>query len=251
MQPGKVDKQRAYILHAQPYRETSLLLDVLTAAYGRVALVARGARRPRAELRGLLMPFQPLRLSWFGKNEVKTVHGADWVGGVRMLEGQALVCGFYLNELTVRLVLRDEPSDALFAAYDEAVRALASPGASHAAALRRYEIKLLQAQGYAPALCSDAAGEPLDAAALYRVHADASPERWLGGTVPGEHAVVRGSTLLALAGGELADAHSRREARQVTRLMLANILGDAHLASRALLPDPSLVAPEPLPAPPL
>ncbi|RBJ67219.1 DNA repair protein RecO, partial [Pseudomonas sp. MWU12-2534b] len=95
-QPGRVDKQSAYILHTQPYRETSLLLEVLTRDHGRFSLVARGARRPRSDLRGVLLPFQPLTLSWFGKGELRTLHGADWDGGVRPLTGLPLVCGFYL-----------------------------------------------------------------------------------------------------------------------------------------------------------
>jgi len=81
MTPGKIDRQPAYVLHAQPYRETSLLLQVLTPDYGRVTLVARGARRPASALRGGLLPFQPLKLSWFGKNEVRTLHApTGWAG---------------------------------------------------------------------------------------------------------------------------------------------------------------------------
>ncbi|MGL6072427.1 DNA repair protein RecO, partial [Craterilacuibacter sp.] len=136
MQPGKIDRQSGYILHAQAYRETSLLLDVLTCDYGRVAMVARGARRPRAELRGLLLPFQPLSLAWFGKNELRTLHRAEWQGGVRLLGGQALVCCFYLNELLVRLTTREDPSPATIAAYDHAVRSLAA-GEAHGVVLRR------------------------------------------------------------------------------------------------------------------
>ncbi|MXR36806.1 DNA repair protein RecO [Craterilacuibacter sinensis] len=234
MQPGKIDRQSGFILHAQAYRETSLLLDVLTRDYGRVAMVARGARRPRAELRGLLLPFQPLSLAWFGKTELRTLHRAEWQGGVRLLAGQALVCGFYLNELLVRLTVREDPTPAVFTAYDAAVRALAQ-GEAQGVVLRRFELALLGALGYAPLLGHDGAGAPLDAGSLYRVQAGSPPELWQGGVAHDGQAVVRGAVLLALAAGDFDDAHALREARGVTRLMLANLLGDDKLATRELL----------------
>jgi len=98
------DNQEAYVLHTYPYRETSLLLDVFTRAAGRVTLVARGARRPRSAMRGVLLSFQPVQLGWYGKGEVRTLTRAEWIGGQPLLQGEALLCGFYLNELLLRLL---------------------------------------------------------------------------------------------------------------------------------------------------
>src|SRR5215467_14257515 len=88
--------EAAFVLHTHPYRETSIIVEALTATRGRIALVARGARRPRSELRGVLQAFQPLRLSWSGSGELKTLAGAEWSGGLPLVGGPALLCGFYL-----------------------------------------------------------------------------------------------------------------------------------------------------------
>ena len=72
--------------------------------------MARGARRPKSAVRGLLMAFQPLQLSWFGKPELRTLHSAEWQGGQPQLQGMALICGFYLNELLLKLLQRDDPA---------------------------------------------------------------------------------------------------------------------------------------------
>src|SRR5436189_4699578 len=102
------DDQPAFVLHAYPYRETSLIVEALTEAYGRVALVARGAKRPRSELRGLLQGFQPLLLSWAGGGELKTLQRAEWRGGLPRVGDSALLCGFYLNELLLKLLARED-----------------------------------------------------------------------------------------------------------------------------------------------
>src|SRR3954463_4645019 len=97
------DEQSAFVLHTYPYRETSLIVEAFTASWGRIAMVARGAKRPRSELRGLLNAFQPLILSWAGAGELKTLIAAEWRGGLALPTGAALLCGFYLNELLLKL----------------------------------------------------------------------------------------------------------------------------------------------------
>src|SRR5512135_3655302 len=121
----RIQDELAFVLHSYPFRETSLLLEIFSRNHGRLALVARGARRPRSALRGLLMNFQPLRLSWFGKGEVRTLHGAEWQGGQPQLQGAALLCGFYLNELLLNLLARDDPHEGLFDYYQLALHRLA------------------------------------------------------------------------------------------------------------------------------
>jgi DNA repair protein RecO (recombination protein O) len=111
------DAQPAFVLHTYPFRETSLVVEVFTRNGGRVGLVARGARRPRSALRGLLMAFQPLLLSWAGRSELRTLHKAEWQGGVPQLRGVQLMCGFYLNELLLKFLARDDPHDVLFSVY--------------------------------------------------------------------------------------------------------------------------------------
>ncbi|MDP1896582.1 MAG: DNA repair protein RecO, partial [Sulfurimicrobium sp.] len=105
------EDQPAYVLHTYPYRETSLIVEVFSQNHGRLPLMARGARRPKSAVRGLLLSFQPLQLNWFGKNELRTLHSAEWQGGQPLLQGMALMCGFYLNELLLKLLHRDDPHE--------------------------------------------------------------------------------------------------------------------------------------------
>ncbi|MBY0444194.1 MAG: DNA repair protein RecO, partial [Burkholderiales bacterium] len=122
----RVDTQAAFVLHQYPYKETSRLLDVFSRDHGRVMMVARGAQRPGSQLRSILLSFQPVLLAWFGVGELKTLHSADWQGGIPQLSGLPLLCGFYLNELLLRLLPRDEPHSLLFGSYFEAIRALSA-----------------------------------------------------------------------------------------------------------------------------
>ena len=110
----RLEGQPAFVLHSYPFRETSLMIEVFAKDHGRIALVARGARRPRSALRGVLLAFQPLLLSWAGKAELRTLHKAEWQGGLPQLKGSALLCGFYLNELLLKLLPRDDPHERLF-----------------------------------------------------------------------------------------------------------------------------------------
>src|ERR1035437_4020252 len=158
----------AFVLHSRPFRETSLLLDVYSREHGRLAIVARGARRPRSGLRGVLMNFQPLLLSWFGKGEVRTLHSAEWQGGQPYLQGTALMCGFYLNELLTNLLARDDAHEQLFDYYRATLYRLAHES-DHAATLRCFEKHLLQQLGYALELETEAgSGKPVEAEEAYR-----------------------------------------------------------------------------------
>src|SRR3989304_9185997 len=148
--------QPAFVLHSYPYRETSLLLEVYSRNFGRVALVARGARRPRSALRGVLLAFQPLLLIWAGKSELRTLYKAEWEGGLPQLRGIALLCGFFLNELLVKLLPREDPHERLYEAYAESLRALGN-GSGHAATLRRFGKRFLGELGYALTLEHDVA----------------------------------------------------------------------------------------------
>jgi len=146
----RADHEPGYVLHTYAYKETSLIVEAFTRRFGRVAMLARGARRPRSAMRGVLLSFHPLRLSWSGASELANLIGAEWAGGTRHLGGRALMCGFYLNELLLRLLPRDDAHEALFDAYAQALAALASQDIS--AVLRAFEKRLLAELGYAPLL---------------------------------------------------------------------------------------------------
>lgn len=232
-QPRRVENQPAFVLHHYPYRETSQIIEVFTRQHGRVAMVARGARRPKSVLRGVLLAFQPLLLSWFGKNELKTLHAAEWQGGVPQLTGLALMCGFYLNELLLHLLPRDDPHDSLFGDYYLAIRGLAA-GGDVAPVLRRFELQLLQSLGYGVELIRTAdSGEPVEPDRSYRfllqhgvIAADVVDET-----------CMRGATLLNMASGVYPDAETLQQSKLLMRQLLGHYLGERQLYTRQLLRD--------------
>ena len=144
----RVQAQPGFVLHSYPYKETSLIVDVFSRDHGRVALVAKGAKRPHSKLRGVLQTFQPLSVSWSGKSEVRTLTAAEWVGGLLPLEKSALLCGFYLNELLVKLLAREDAHPALFDHYVSTLNQLAH-GESAPIVLRKFERALLKETGVA------------------------------------------------------------------------------------------------------
>ncbi len=234
------DRQRkqeepAFVLHSYPFRETSLILDVFSRQYGRLAIMARGARRPRSELRGLLMSFQPLLLSWFGKGEVRTLHKAEWQGGQPYLQGTALMCGFYLNELLINLLARDDAHEQLFDYYRATLQRLAHE-ADHAATLRCFEKHLLQELGYAPVLDREAGtGKTVQAELCYRYVAER-------GVVPDDGkefngVSLAGKTLLDMYNDDYTDPTTAKQSKQLMRMLLNHHLGGKILHTRELIKD--------------
>ena len=233
------DDEAAFVLHTYPYRETSLIVETFTATYGRVAMVAKGAKRPRSELRGLLNAFQPLILSWAGTAELKTVLNAEWRGGLPLPRGAALLCGFYLNELLLKLVPREDPHPKLWNEYESALIALTerpSP-ADQAATLRRFELKLLAELGYAmPLTHEQETGAPVVATERYHYAFDRGPRRNVA--EPGVHwPLVRGETLLALANERYPDAQTAAEAKRLMRSVLDHYLEQRRIFSRRVVQD--------------
>ncbi|MGC2047080.1 MAG: DNA repair protein RecO [Gallionella sp.] len=231
----KIQDEPAFVLHSHPFRETSLMLDVFSRSHGRLAIVARGARRPRSGLRGLLLGFQPLLLSWFGKGEVRTLHSAEWQGGQPYLQGTALMCGFYLNELLVNLLARDDPHEQLFDYYRATLQRLADR-TDHAATLRCFEKHLLQELGYALVLEREAgSGKTVQAELCYRYAVE-------HGVLPDEGAepsgiAVLGKTLLDMAKDDYADPATAQQSKQLMRMLLNHQLGGKVLHTRELIKD--------------
>ena len=226
----KVDGQPAYVLHAYPFRETSLIIEVFSRDFGRVALLARGARRPRSALRGLLLGFQPLELGWAGKGEVQTLMKAEWQGGQPLLSGKALLCGYYLNELLINLLPREDAHERLFSVYAQTLRHFAD--GMHESQLRRFERALLQELGYGLTLDSDAHGAPLDATGHYAYEIERGLVRL---RQPGSSALsISGKTLIDLAREDFTDPSSLAEAKQLMRALIAHYTGGTGLKTRKI-----------------
>ena len=229
MAKGRIDGQKAFVLHAHPYSETSLIVDVFSREQGRLPLLARGARRPRSVLRGNLMAFAPLELGWFGTGEVKTLAKAEWLGGISLLSGRCLLLGYYLNELLVKLLPRDDAHPPLFDAYEAALRALSS-GAEDAPELRRFEQTLLKELGYGLTL-------DVDARSGARVVDDREYVFWIErGPVERDDgddtASVSGKTLLDMVADDYSDARTRFESKGLMRQLIAHHLSGRPLHSR-------------------
>jgi len=148
----RVQDELGFVLHRHDWSETSLILDVFSRLHGRVVLVAKGAKRPTSQLRPVLLPLQPLLLSWSGDGEVRTLKTAQWRGGNVMPVGESLLAGIYLNELLLRLLPRDDPQPVLFDAYLEAAAALAEAALPAPPVLRAFELMALREAGYLPDL---------------------------------------------------------------------------------------------------
>lgn len=222
---------QAWVLHRKPYRDTSLLIDVLTAEHGRLALVGRGARRARKR-----DPVEPLALYDIafalgrGASDLGSLRSAERVASPE-LRGEAGLCGLYVSELVLRLLSRNDPAHGVFAAYSACLGALADSAPGRAAdTLRAFELALLGELGYAPDLHSDANGRPLAATGRYR---------WLHehGFVPVSGAAdgVSGDALQALAAQQWAGDAQRHDARRALRAVMQPLLGDKPLQTPALL----------------
>ncbi|HEX3380291.1 MAG TPA: DNA repair protein RecO [Paraburkholderia sp.] len=231
----RIAEQPAFVLHSYPYRETSLIIDVLSRDHGRLALVAKGAKRPHSALRGVLQTFQPLSLAWSGKSEMRTLTGAEWVGGMLPLTGDALLCGFYVNELLVRFCAREDPHPQLFHHYVVTLTRLAHDEPP-VQVLRSFERVLLRETGYAMALDRTVARKAVLADGRYvfdpeRGVREASDE-W-----PAPWPVVSGQTLLDMEKDDYHRAQTVAQSKTLMRFLLNTYLGGAPLATRQILID--------------
>jgi DNA repair protein RecO (recombination protein O) len=228
---ARVNLESGFILHTTPFKETSVVAEVFTRAHGRVALIARGARRPASALRGLMQPFTPLLLSWFGKSELKTLHAAEWQGGLIAPQGRALMCGFYLNELLLRLLARGDAHEALYDRYVDTL-ALLSANDDLERILRRFEKSLLAEIGYGATFDVDAdSGAPVEASLRYVYQ----PERGARRAAGQEGVAVSGQTLIDLTADRLDSARTLAEAKAVMRTLINHTLGAKPLYTRQLL----------------
>lgn len=230
----KVAGQPAFVLHSYPYKETSLIIDLFTRDFGRVALIAKGAKRPHSQLRGVLQTFQPLSSSWVGKSELRTLTDAEWVGGMLPLEKTALLCGFYLNELLVKLLARDDAHPALFDHYVSTLNQLAHNEPAPIV-LRKFERALLKETGVAADMtrCVETR-RAVQADVVYVVDPERGPrpER-----ASDQWPRVAGKTLLDMECENYEDVATQVQSKQLMRFLVAHHLNGAPLNTRQILID--------------
>ena len=231
---ARINNEPGFILHTYPFKETSVVAEVFTRSHGRMALIARGARRPASALRGLMQPFTPLLVSWFGKSELKTLHAAEWQGGLMAPQGRALMCGFYLNELLLRLLARGDAHELLYDRYVGTLEQLAGEACStdYERILRHFEKNLLSEIGYGATFDVDADdGTPIEPAVRYVFQPERGALRARG--QPG--CPVSGQTLIDLAAGRFERPATLVEAKSLMRALINHTLGTKPLYTRQLL----------------
>jgi len=241
---GAASAQPAYVLHRYDWSESSLIVDLFSRDLGRLVVAAKGAKRPTSQLRAVLRPFQRVHIT-LGRTaqgaEVHNLRAAEWAGGVPVAGGEALFSGFYLNELLMKLLAREDPHPALWDTYAATLARLG--GADEAAALRAFELRLLREIGLLPDLAHVTATQAaLLAAAAYALR----PEVGVARAPVGDANAVAGSDLLALQVALDADdlpalqracAAPAAALRRQLRELLAYHLGAAPLRTRQVLRD--------------
>ncbi|MCK4608107.1 MAG: DNA repair protein RecO [Gammaproteobacteria bacterium] len=230
----RVTLQPAFVLHTKPFRDTSLLVELLTLQYGRVSVLAHGARSAKSKLRGLLLPFVPLLVAWSGKTELMTLGKIEINGAGHNLLGNNILSGFYLNELLLRLLARLDSHPKVFHAYETAVNAL-DRAENVQLALRLFEKELLQELGYGLHLTQDVLGKPIDPDFYYRYEHERGFVKCEVRAEAEDKQFFAGSSLLALQQSELLNARAFSDIKRLMRLVFAGLLGDRPLKSRECL----------------
>jgi len=229
---ARIQLAPGYVLHQRPYRESSALLEVFTESHGRIGLVARGVRSQKSRQRGELQPFRSLRLSWSARGELGTLTGVEADAPGTRLQGTALYSAFYLNELLVRLLVRNDPHPGLYGCYQATLGGLMQDGDIEPL-LRLFEKTLLQEIGYGLLLDSEVeSGEPVQPECYYDYHLESGPVLVARQDV--RAFVFKGSSLLALQRGQLTGTDVLHDAKRLMRSALNLYLGNKPLKSREL-----------------
>ena len=231
-QSHRVSLQTAFILHGRDFRDTSRLLDVFTKDYGRVTLVAKGARSPRSKLQGILQPFTPLLISWAGKGDVQTLTGAESVKNSINLLGKQVMSAYYINELLQRLTTFHDPHPELFELYSKTLERFLDE--EDELVLRRFEKHLLAEIGYGLNFEVDSGnGSALAINEKYYYDVEKGPVNIKNNDSEGE-LIISGQTLHDMFVEKFSCSQSQKEAKQLMRVILNHHLGDQPLKTRSL-----------------
>lgn len=225
----RTNLQPAFVLHARAFRDTSLIIDLFTLNHGIINVIARGARAPKTKLRGLLLPFLPLLVSWSGKTELYNLSKVEPHKSSYHLHGKRLISGFYLNELLIRLMHRHDPHPNIFHFYQAALESLHN-SENIQVALRLFEKHLLSEIGYGLRLTKDVDNqEIIKEETYYYAH-----ERGFVKSNDQSQSLLTGSSLLALHNGQFTDTVMLRETKGLLRAIIARLL-DRPLKTAELL----------------
>lgn len=227
MTESSVYLQPAFIMQQRKYRETSLIIDLLTRDFGLISLLAKGVRTSKSKTVGLLQPFIPLTVSYTGKAELKILSDVEAMHSFNEIKGMALYCGFYINELITCFLHKYDPHPELFSHYSDCLSKLLH-GANIESALRQFELKLMACAGYGLQLDYDHNQNPIDTSKKYQFTTGF-------GLVAAQDGLFSGETLLALNSSELTDPKVLTEAKILMRMVIDGGLQGKQLKSRTVI----------------
>jgi len=224
----------AFILHRKPYSDSSLLIDLFSLQYGKITCIAKGVKSGKKQKASILQPFIPLMVSIIGKGEVKTLSVSEAAGNTIKLERNALYSAYYINELLLKFLHKNEAHETVFAAYGELLISLEKNDHGAEKLLRYFEINLLAELGYGLQLIHDAnSARLIDPEKKYYYEHDSGPRQFqsdshLSSNIP----VVSGSTLLAMNTQSLSSEQGLKESKLLMRHVIKHLLGGYHFKSR-------------------
>ena len=232
MHSGRMPLEPAYVIHRRAYSDTSLIVELLTPQQGRVSVLARGVKKGKSQKSLLLQPFRGLHVSWTGRGELPVLTAVEEAGNAIHLQGEALACGYYINELVYHLVPRYEPAPDLFTHYWPAIQGCCNPD-TRQADLRYFEVALLEQLGLSPTLDRDiATGELIDADNTYHYRIPEGPIA--ADSANGNGVEISGKSLQQIALMDFSESVTQTEAKRLTRALLHYHLDGKELHSRAL-----------------
>ena len=226
----RVEDHNIYILHTYPFKETSLIVEALSENFGRISLLAKGARRPRSLLRGYLQPFQMIQATWSNVSDLKTLYNVEWNSKYLGLKNQALICGFYINELIMKLLPKDEPSNDFFHFYHQQLEEL-SLNVGYESLLRVFELKLLEELGYKAKLDEDENGNPINPKKFYYYEAE------YGASLPDASTngvKIIGKTLIDMHNNDYSHFNTLKESKLLMRYLMRFYTGHDLVKSKEL-----------------
>ncbi len=227
----KVDQQPGYLLHRRAYRESSLLVEIFTRNHGRLALLAKGCRRNKSRQQGLFLSFKPLLVSWAGKGELPILTAIEQTRYCPQPDAPGVACGFYMNELILKLLHRHDPHERLYDKYDESISALIDKKNPYVV-LRIFEKYLLQETGFGLVLEHDAeTGQSILADSNYQYLPQKGPV--ITGGSQGN--IISGATLIALQSEEFKSDKEKIQARLLTRWLIDIQLHGKELRTRRVV----------------
>ncbi len=235
-QQSRITGEEAFVLHTYPYRETSLIVELFTRQFGRVSAVAKGAKRSSSNMKTSLQAFRPLHVSWGGRSELKTLFDAEWRAGTFPPTGNALMSAFYMNELLLKLLIREDPHENLFSVYEGAIKALGVNAPSIEKILRRFERQLLTELGYGMTLTQDVRNnESVVPNALYTYVIGRGAVRINQGD--DVEFKITGKALVDIENDALDDPRTLAQYKALMRLVISHHLGRKTLHTRRLFTD--------------